>query len=281
VSDRTARKNLPFPALNLPSPAIMGILNVTPDSFSDGGDIASTDAAISRGTTLTAAGAHILDIGGESTRPGATPISPSEEIFRVVPVVTALAGAGHIVSIDTRRAPVMHAALNAGATIVNDVSALTNDPAALATVAEHKAHVILMHMQGQPGSMQDAPRYDDVVGEILDYLASRITACEAAGIKRSTIAADPGIGFGKSTDHNLELIARLDEFSALDVPIVIGASRKSFISNVAAPTEPKQRLAGSIASALASLERGAAILRVHDVAETAQALAIWHAIMDR
>ncbi|MCZ6604568.1 MAG: dihydropteroate synthase [Alphaproteobacteria bacterium] len=263
-------------------PVVMGIVNVTPDSFSDGGDSFATEAAIAHGRSHAAAGAHILDIGGESTRPGAAPISADEECARVIPVVVALATDGYLVSIDTRRAAVMAAALDAGAAIVNDVSALTDDAASLATVAGTGSCVVLMHKQGAPATMQKGPAYGHAVTEIYDYLGRRIDACDAAGIARARISVDPGIGFCKTIQHNIDLITQLGVFHGLGVPLTVGLSRKSFISDIAPDAhpnaDPKNRLAGSIAAALAALERGAQILRVHDVAETVQAIAVWRAL---
>lgn len=259
----------------------MGIVNVTPDSFSDGGDHLDIEAAVAHGEALAGAGAHILDIGGESTRPGALSPSIEEECARAIPVIEALAASGHTVSVDTRHAAVMRAGLEAGATIVNDITALTGDSESLNVIAETKANVILMHMQGKPNTMQDAPTYSDVVAEIVAFLAERIQACQSAGIPRDRIAADPGIGFGKTPDHNLDLIANIRAFAELGVPTAIGVSRKSFISAVAGENTPKNRLAGSLAAGLAALDGGAQILRVHDVRETVQAISVWRAIRDR
>lgn len=256
----------------------MGIVNVTPDSFSDGGDRFQTDTAIAAGLAQRDAGADLVDIGGESTRPNAAPVSPQEEQRRVLPVVKALSDAGVPVSIDTRHAATMAAALDAGARVVNDVTALTGDTQSLRLVAERKVPVILMHMQGTPQTMQQAPRYRDVVGEVADYLASRVAVCEEAGIAPQDICLDPGIGFGKTMEHNLALLAGLDRLAALGYPLLIGVSRKAFIGRLAGGAEPKARGPGSIAAALASIAKGAAILRVHDVTETAQALAVWSAI---
>ncbi len=267
-----------FAGVALAEPAVMGILNVTPDSFSDGGNLPDAASAIATGLAMREAGAVFLDVGGESTRPGSEPVPVAEELRRVVPVVRGLAAAGAIVSIDTRHAAVMHAAIEAGARIVNDVTALGGDPESLAAVADSDVSVVLMHMQGDPKTMQRDPRYDDVVREVRDFLAARIAACEAAGIARHRIAVDPGIGFGKTLAHNLGLLHGLDALRALGCPILIGVSRKSFIAHSAGSAPPKQRLGGSLAAALASVERGARIVRAHDVAETAQALRIWNAI---
>ncbi len=272
---RTRRR---FAGFDLGAPLVMGIVNVTPDSFSDGGEFACADAAISHGLRLRAEGADILDVGGESTRPGSMPVSADEELARIRPVITALAGAGAVVSVDTRRADVMREALACGARIVNDVTALTFDPASLDTVAASGADVILMHMQGEPATMQKAPHYDDAPREVADYLAARVAACRGAGIPNERIAADPGIGFGKTTEHNLQLLASLDRLRGLGVAIAVGVSRKGFIAKLSRGEGAKDRVAGSIAGALAAVARGADIVRVHDVAATRQALAVWQAI---
>jgi dihydropteroate synthase len=258
----------------------MGIVNVTPDSFSDGGDRLDPAAAIAAGRRMLEEGAEILDIGGESTRPGAEPVGIEEECARVLPVIEALAADGALVSIDSRHAAVMRAAVEAGASIVNDVTALTGDPESLAAVAALEVPVILMHMQGEPRTMQADPRYGDVVAEVRGFLGERAAACESAGIARADICIDPGIGFGKTVAHNLALLKHLEAIRELGYPVLIGASRKSFIGKLSHGEAPKQRLGGSLAVALAAAERGAAILRVHDVAETAQALALWRAISE-
>jgi len=264
----------PFAGLGLERPRVMGIVNVTPDSFSDGGDHPTPEAAIAHGKALVAAGAEIVDVGGESTRPGAEPVSSADERARTVPVVEGLARAGAMVSIDTRRAAVMAAALDAGAALVNDVTALSSDPASLALVAARGVPVVLMHMRGEPRTMQDDPRYDDVALDVFDYLAGRVAACVASGIPRARIAIDPGLGFGKSFAHNHQLLERLALFHGLGCALLVGASRKSFTAG-AAKLAPKARLGGSLAAALAALGQGAQILRVHDVAETRQAIEIW------
>ena len=256
-------------------PLVMGILNVTPDSFYDGGDYADLDAAIAHGRALHAAGANLVDIGGESTRPGAEPVPVDEELARVIPVVTALAGDGVPVSIDTSRAPVMREAIAAGARVVNDVTALQGDSDSLDVAAGSDADVILMHMQGSPATMQNAPRYGDVVLEVYDALAARVAACEAAGVARSRICIDPGIGFGKTAAQSLELISALAIFHGLGCAVAIGVSRKSFIDAIAGPARPEDRLPGSLAAMLTALGQGAQIVRVHDVAETAQAVSLW------
>jgi len=257
----------------------MGVVNVTPDSFSDGGLAFAPDDAVAYARKLLADGADILDVGGESTRPGAAPVSEEEELARVIPVIRQLAQDGAVVSVDTRKAPVMEAAVEAGAQIINDITALNGDPRALSVAAKSGAHVILMHMQGEPGTMQENPTYDDVVTEVLDYLSMRVAACEAAGIPYSRIAIDPGIGFGKTPGHNLEILNQLARFQDLGLAVVLGASRKSFIGHVDAGADaPGKRIGGSLAAALSGVARGARILRVHDVFETRQALAVWEAI---
>lgn len=267
-----------FAGLELTRPLVMGVINVTPDSFSDGGDAFHHDDAVARGRALMEQGATILDVGGESTRPGADPVSEDEEIARVVPVIRRLAGAGAVVSIDTRHATVMEAAIAAGATIVNDVTALTGDARSLGVVADSGVSLVLMHMQGTPETMQQNPQYGDVVGEVIAHLESQVSACEARGVARSEIAVDPGIGFGKTLGHNLELLKSLDAFQELGCPVVLGVSRKSMIARLSRGEEPKDRVAGSVAAALAGISRGADIIRVHDVAETCQAIAVWQAI---
>ncbi len=271
-----ARK--PFAGLALDRPRLMGVINVTPDSFSDGGDFADAKTAIDHGFALREAGADILDIGGESTRPRSDAVPAEEELRRVIPVVKALARAGALVSIDTRRAVVMREALAAGAAIVDDVTALTGDPDSLATVATAKADVVLMHMQGEPKHMQENPIYADAPRDIRDYFVDRLAACVMAGIPPARIAIDPGIGFGKNDGHNIELIRDLAVFHELGVAIMLGVSRKSFIGRLSRKEPAKQRVAGSLAAGLAGLDRGAQILRVHDVAETRQAMAIWQAL---
>jgi dihydropteroate synthase len=256
----------------------MGIVNVTPDSFSDGGRFMDMQAAIEHGRRLMEEGADILDIGGESTRPGAVAVPVEEEIARVVPVVTALAAEGAVVSIDTRNAATMAAALEAGAAIVNDVSALRHDPEALPLLAGCDAAIVLMHMQGTPETMQTAPTYADVVGEVHAFLADSIDAAGAAGIAPARILVDPGIGFGKTLRHNLTLLRHLARFGDLGAGLLLGVSRKGFIAGAVRPGPAAGRVPGSVAAALAGVARGAKVLRVHDVAETRQALAVWQAI---
>lgn len=262
--------------LALDRPRIMAIVNVTPDSFSDGGEHATTEAAIAHGLHLAGQGADILDVGGESTRPGAEAVSVDEELRRVLPVIEALArDSGCIVSIDTRKAEVMRAAIAAGAGLVNDVNAL-RDHGAVAAVADSTAAVCLMHMQGEPGSMQEAPHYDEVIAEVRRFLADRVLACELAGIARRRLLIDPGFGFGKTLDHNLALLAGLDRFADLGVPVLAGLSRKRMIGELTGQSQaaPSARLYGSVAAAVLAAERGARILRVHDVAATREALAV-------
>lgn len=259
-------------------PMLMGVVNVTPDSFSDGGDFLDTDAAIRQGLALADAGAAIIDVGGESTRPGAAAVSITEEVRRTEPVVRALADAGLTVSIDTRNAGVMVAALDAGACIVNDVTALTHDPDAMSVVARAGAAVMLMHIQGEPGTMQQDPRYRFAPFDVLDWLRDRREVCIGAGIAPDMISIDPGIGFGKTVTHNLQILDWLGMFQSLGCAVTLGVSRKSFIGHVAGETEAKRRLPGSLAAGLAGVARGAQILRVHDVTETRQALAVWHGI---
>ena len=264
----------PFAGLQMDRTQIMGIVNVTPDSFSDGGDYVESDAAIAHAVKLAETGADILDIGGESTRPGASPVSPDEEQRRVLPVVKALAEKEFIVSIDTCHAATMGAALEAGATIVNDVTALKGDPAALDVVVKRNAPVVLMHMQGQPQSMQSDPSYMWAPVDVFDDLRERVETCVAAGLEKSSICIDPGIGFGKNDIHNLNLLNSLTILHGLGCPVMLGASRKSFIGRLGKTKDPKNRLAGSIAAALSGAAQGMNILRVHDVAETRQALTI-------
>ncbi len=263
--------------LALDRPLVMGIVNVTPDSFSDGGAHADADSAIAWGRALAEQGAAILDVGGESTRPGSAPVDVAEELERVIPVISALATLPVPVSIDTRRAPVARAAIETGATIVNDVSGF-RDPEMVAVVAESNAGVVVMHMLGEPGTMQDDPRYEDVVSEVVDYLAGQAASLVDAGVAPERIAVDPGIGFGKTLEHNLELLARVDEISELGYPVVVGVSRKRFIGALTGIETPADRLAGSLAAGIAALQAGAHVLRVHDVAETVEAVSVWSAI---
>lgn len=267
-----------FAGLSMDRSRIMGIVNVTPDSFSDGGQFATAQEAIDHGLRLEDNGAGILDIGGESTRPNANTVSVDDELARVLPVLEGLSGRTDArLSIDTRKPQVMQRAAEAGAHIINDVSALTYDPDSLHIAAETGLPVILMHSQGSPQTMQDNPHYENVLLDVFDYLAWRIEAAEAVGIARSNLMADPGIGFGKTLGHNLELLAGLSLFHGLGVPLLLGASRKRFIGEIADKSEPQDRMPGSLAAALNGVAQGVQVVRVHDVAETQQALQIWHA----
>jgi dihydropteroate synthase len=274
---RVTAKRPPFAELALDRPLLMGIVNVTPDSFSDGGLYDTKDEAISRAADLAAEGAAIVDIGGESTRPGSDPVEEREEAARAIPVIAGLAGLPAVISIDTRKASVAREAAKHGAKILNDVSALTYDPKCLQVAAEAGLSLVLMHAQGVPKTMQNDPRYDDVVLEVFDYLEARIEAVRKAGVDLSRIAADPGLGFGKTLAHNLALLANTSVFHGLGVPLLIGASRKRFIQGLAGGEQPKAREPGSHAAAIAAAAQGAQILRVHDVAGTRQALAVWRA----
>ncbi len=262
--------------LDLSVPRVMGIVNVTPDSFSDGGRFFDRDRALDHARRLREDGADILDIGGESTRPGAAPVTAADELARILPLVATLSSEGALVSVDTMKPEVMREAVAAGAAIVNDVRAL-REPGALETVAALDAGVCLMHMQGEPRTMQAAPRYDDVVREVHDFLLARAAAGEAAGIARERIAIDPGFGFGKTAAHNLTLLAQLRSLSGTGYPLLAGLSRKATIG-VLTGRDAQDRLAGSLAAALAAVARGARIVRVHDVRETVDALAVWQAI---
>jgi dihydropteroate synthase len=254
---------------------IMGVVNVTPDSFSDGGRYLATDAAIAHGLQLEAEGADILDIGGESTRPGAEPLGIDDECRRVLPVIEGLAARARVpLSIDTRNAEVMRRAVQSGARVINDVSALAHDPQSLEVAAATGVPVVLMHAQGDPRTMQRNPVYDDVVLDVYDALEARIEACENAGIPRERLVVDPGIGFGKTLAHNLALLGALSIFHGLGCAVLLGASRKSFIGKLTG-AQADDRLPGSLAAALLGAAQGAQILRVHDVAATRQALAVW------
>ncbi len=285
-----ARLAVPYKGLNLPGrefplaftrPRIMGILNVTPDSFSDGGKFLDKDAAIRHARTMMAEGADIIDIGGESTRPGAKPVWEGEEAERVVPVIEALREEGVPLSVDTRHSFVMEKAVAAGASIINDVSALTYDGESLAAAARAGVPVVLMHSRGLPETMQDNPTYGHVLFEVYDYLEERIAACMAAGIAHEQLLVDPGIGFGKRVvQDNIALINGLPLFLTLGCPVLMGASRKRFIGAVTGAEDAAARMPGSVAAAIRSIELGAQIVRVHDVAETAQALKLTQAFLD-
>ena len=267
--------------IRLEQPQVMGIVNATPDSFSDGGQFSDGNAAAEAGATMAAAGAAIVDVGGESTRPGARSIWEGDEIERVVPVIRQLASAGTAVSCDTRKADVMTAAVEAGARMINDVSALTYDARSAGVAASLNIPVVLMHHQGDPQTMQDDPRYGDVLVEVYLWLEGRIAAAVDAGIRRENILVDPGFGFGKNVGHNLELMNGLSLFHSLGCPLVVGASRKRTIGALSAEAPTDQRLGGSIAFALKAAEQGAQIVRVHDVFETVQALRIWRGLRDQ
>jgi dihydropteroate synthase len=253
----------------------MGVVNVTPDSFSDGGSFSAPQDAIAHARKLVEEGADLIDVGGESSRPGALAVTAAGELQRILPVLEGLQDLQKPISVDTRRAQVMKAALEAGASMINDIEALTA-PGALEAVAASGCAVCLMHKKGEPATMQQAPRYDDVVGEVLAFLRERISACEKAGIARQRIVADPGFGFGKTVEHNLALLRSLRKFGALGVPILAGLSRKSTLGKLTGrPAD--ERLAGSLAMALLALIGGARILRVHDVKETRDVMAVWQA----
>jgi len=265
--------------LAMDRPRIMGIVNVTPDSFSDGGQHDQAATAIAHGLKLVDEGADILDVGGESTRPGAEAVPLDEELRRVIPVVEGLrARTDKLISVDTRKAEVMRRAAQAGADILNDVSALTFDPLALEVAAESGLPVMLMHAQGDPRTMNDNPQYSDVVLDVFDFLEQRIRACVAAGIPKSRIVADPGIGFGKHLHHNVAVLNAMSLYHALGVPVLLGASRKKLIGQLCNVDDPRARVPGSIAAALHSIAQGVQIVRVHDVAETRQAVAVWEAV---
>jgi dihydropteroate synthase len=264
--------------LSLDRPRIMGIVNVTPDSFSDGGEFASANDAVEHGLRLIEAGADILDIGGESTRPQADYVPAEEELRRVIPVIEGLrAKTDVVISVDTRKAEVMKRAAAAGADILNDVSAFTHEPDSLEVAAETGLPVIVMHAQGDPKTMNDDPHYDDVVLDVFDYLEGRVQACIAAGIPKAKIIADPGIGFGKHLHHNVAVMGGLSLYHGLGVPILLGASRKKMIGQLCNVDGAKNRVPGSLACAIAGAAAGVQIFRVHDVAETKQAIEVWRA----
>jgi len=261
-----------YAGLSLDRSRIMGVINVTPDSFSDGGEAFALEDAIARGKAMVAAGADILDIGGESTRPGSQEVSVNEELRRVLPVIEGLLDTGVALSIDTRHGHIMDRAITAGAHIINDITALTGDPDALQVAARLGCPVILMHMQGEPGTMQKQPSYDNAPQEIYDYLQRRIEACQQAGIEKSRIAVDPGIGFGKTVEHNLQILNRISGLHDLGCAVVLGVSRKRFIGAISGAQHPQDRLPGSLAAVVHARINGVQIFRVHDVAETRQAL---------
>ncbi len=275
----TGPSDLETPAGTLPCgsrPIVMGILNVTPDSFSDGGDHYEPghhpDVAVAFARELLAEGADVIDIGGESTRPGAEPVPEDEELRRVIPVIEALAAAGAIVSVDTTKAGVARRAVEAGAAIVNDVSAGANDGLLLHTVAELDIPYVVMHMRGTPRTMQRDPRYIDVIAEVFDFLTEQVRRLELLGVRRERLIVDPGIGFGKTVGHNLEILRRTREFTSMGLPVLVGTSRKSFIGAITGVEEPSERLEGSLVTAAHAVANGAAIVRVHDVAATVRAV---------
>ena len=277
--DRITAPRANVAGLSLETPRLMGILNVTPDSFSDGGLFNAPDAALAQARAMAADGADILDIGGESTRPGAAFVDADEETARTAPVIKALrAEVTTPISIDTRKAAVAQAALDAGADLVNDVAAFTFDPAMAEVTAQAGAPCCLMHAQGDPATMQDAPRYDDVTLDVYDFLESRIQVAEAAGIRRSRIIVDPGIGFGKTLDHNLTLLKNLSIFHSLGCGVLLGASRKRFIGTIGNAPEARNRMPGSVAIALHGVRQGMQMLRVHDTKATKQAINLHMAV---
>jgi dihydropteroate synthase len=263
---------------DLTRPRVMGIVNITPDSFSDGGRYFNESRALDHARRLLADGADIIDVGGESTRPGAPPVGEAQELDRILPIVEALANDGVLVSVDTMKPSVMRPAIIAGAVMINDVRAL-QEPGALDAVAATDVAVCLMHMKGEPRTMQSEPHYADVVREVRDFLVGRAQACEAAGIAHNRIAIDPGFGFGKTMQHNLDLLRGLPQLVAAGYPVVAGLSRKSTIGRLTG-RDVGDRLAGSVAAALAAVARGAAIVRVHDVRETVDALKVWCAVQE-
>jgi dihydropteroate synthase len=267
-------------SLRLDRPHLMGVLNITPDSFSDGGAYVEAIDAVARASQMTADGASLIDVGAESTRPGAKPVSAAEEQARLEPVLAPLCALGTPVSLDTRNAAVMHYGLRHGVAVINDVSALGHDKESLAVVAAAACPVVLMHMQGEPGSMLNEPRYDDVLLDVYDMLALRMEACVVAGIARDNIILDPGIGFGKHLRHNLDLINGLSLFHGLGAPLLLGVSRKRMVGALSNEEEADNRLAGSLALAQAGLMQGAQLLRVHDVAATKQMLKVWQGLRD-
>jgi len=265
-------------ALTLDRPRVVGVINVTPDSFSDGGQFADVDAAVAHGVRMAEEGADMLDVGGESTRPGAADVYVEDELKRVIPVIEQLIARTSLpIAIDTSKPEVMRAAVAAGAGMINDIYALRRE-GAMDAVAELRVPVCLMHMQGEPRSMQDDPRYDDVVGEVHRFLTDRLFACELAGIERHKVMVDPGFGFGKTLEHNLALLRKLERFADLGSGVYVGLSRKSMIGSLTGRQAPVDRAAGSVAAALIAVQRGARMVRVHDVAPTVDALKVWHAV---
>jgi dihydropteroate synthase len=264
--------------LTLDRPRVVGIINVTPDSFSDGGQFASVEAAVEHGLRLAEEGADMLDVGGESTRPGAAEVPLEEELQRVIPVIEQLAARTSLpLAVDTSKPEIMRAAVAAGAGMINDVYALRRE-GAMDAASELRVPVCLMHMQGEPRSMQDEPHYDDVVGDVHRFLTDRLFACELAGIDRRKVMVDPGFGFGKNLEHNLALLRKLQRFADLGSGVYVGLSRKSMIGSLTGRKQPAERAAGSVAAALIAVQRGARMVRVHDVAPTVDALKVWHAV---
>ncbi len=274
-----ANRSMQIGTIDLPTPAVMGILNVTPDSFSDGGRFIERDAAIRQAEVMAQAGADIIDVGGESTRPGAEAVSESQEIDRVVPIIEKILDVTDVpVSVDSSKAGVMHAAVDAGAAMINDVRAL-QDSGALEAAAALQKPVCLMHMQGQPRTMQDSPRYENVTAEVASFLEKRLQACVAAGLDRALIIIDPGFGFGKTHAHNVELLANLQQLRRLGQPVMVGISRKSTLGYLTGRAA-NERMPASVAAALVAVMSGADIVRVHDVAETVDALKVSQAVME-
>jgi dihydropteroate synthase len=279
---RTARNTLRAGTLTAgPGPVVVGILNVTPDSFSDGGDFLNPEAATEHAATMLDEGAEILDVGGESTRPGSDPVSQQEEIRRVVSVLEKILSVRPeaVISVDTYRAGTATAALEAGASLVNDVTAFRGDPRMASVIQEAACPVILMHMQGEPKTMQKEPHYGDVVGEVRDFLAERGEYAVAAGVRPENVIVDPGIGFGKNLEHNLDLLRNLDAIVDLGFPVLIGASRKSFIEKITGVQEARDRVSGTVATTVLAYERGATFFRVHDVRANREALAVAEAVL--
>ena len=277
--DRLTRPRTSIASMTMDAPRLMGILNVTPDSFSDGGTHYTASTALRHAREMVVAGADIIDVGGESTRPGALPVPFEAEIARVEPAITAIASSLSIpVSIDTRKSCVADVAVKAGAQLVNDVSGFTHDPMLARYCIHAGLPVCVMHAQGDPETMQDNPRYDDVLLDVFDFLSAQVTMLEEAGIPRDRIVVDPGIGFGKTIAHNLTILNGLSIFHGIGCPVLLGASRKGFIGRISAANPAGKRAHGSVAVALAGVAQGVQILRIHDVAETAQALSLWQAV---
>lgn len=279
ASERIISPRAPLMGLPTDRSLVMAVLNVTPDSFSDGDELNHAEAVIARARSMAEEGADIWDVGGESTRPGSDPVSVDEELSRVVPAIKALSAEGALpVSIDSRKPEVFQSAIEAGASIINDVAALTWSPSSISSAVNTGAPVILMHAQGDPKTMQDEPRYENVLFDVFDWLEERVEACEAAGIDRSGLVIDPGIGFGKTLDHNLTLLGGLSLFHGLGCQILLGVSRKSFIHKLRASPDPLRRIGGSLAATLAGRAQGVQIFRTHDVHETVEALAVADAV---